>query len=153
MYLPQKWKKTLVNLTKQPTWGGIHVQGASISISLNTSFEAGRFWYPHILQTRELRLFLWYALDLTENLANTLMNPWWFSGKESSGNARNEGSISGWGDPLQKEMATHSSILTWKIPWTERSLGGYSPWAARARCNLAIIPPPPNKCEPCHDSG
>ena len=22
-------------------------------------------------------------------------------------------------DPLEKEMATHSSILTWKIPWTE----------------------------------
>ena len=25
----------------------------------------------------------------------------------------------GWKDPLEKEMATHSSILTWKIPWTE----------------------------------
>ena len=23
-------------------------------------------------------------------------------------------------DPLEKEMATHSSILAWKIPWTER---------------------------------
>ena len=26
-------------------------------------------------------------------------------------------------DPLQKEMATHSSILAWKIPWTEESGG------------------------------
>ena len=25
----------------------------------------------------------------------------------------------GWDDPLEKEMATHSSILAWKIPWTE----------------------------------
>ena len=25
-------------------------------------------------------------------------------------------------------MATHSSILAWRIPWTERSLVGYSPW-------------------------
>ena len=25
----------------------------------------------------------------------------------------------GWGDPLEKEMATHSSTLAWKIPWTE----------------------------------
>ena len=25
----------------------------------------------------------------------------------------------GQGDPLEKEMATHSSILAWKIPWTE----------------------------------
>ena len=26
----------------------------------------------------------------------------------------------GWEDPLEKEMATHSSILAWKIPWTEK---------------------------------
>ena len=25
----------------------------------------------------------------------------------------------GWEDPLEKEMATHSSILGWRIPWTE----------------------------------
>ena len=25
----------------------------------------------------------------------------------------------GFGDPLEKEMATHSSILAWEIPWTE----------------------------------
>ena len=25
----------------------------------------------------------------------------------------------GWEDPLEEEMATHSSILSWKIPWTE----------------------------------
>ena len=25
----------------------------------------------------------------------------------------------GWEDPLKKEMATHSSILAWKIPWAE----------------------------------
>ena len=25
----------------------------------------------------------------------------------------------GWEDPLEKEMATHSSILVWEIPWTE----------------------------------
>ena len=29
-------------------------------------------------------------------------------------------------DPLQEDMATHSSILAWRIPWTEE-LGGYSP--------------------------
>ena len=26
----------------------------------------------------------------------------------------------GWEDPLEKEMATHSSILAWKILWTEK---------------------------------
>ena len=29
----------------------------------------------------------------------------------------------GWEDPLEKGMATHSSILAWRIPWTEE-LGG-----------------------------
>ena len=27
----------------------------------------------------------------------------------------------GWEDPLEKEMATHSSIFTWRIPWTDRA--------------------------------
>ena len=29
----------------------------------------------------------------------------------------------GWEDPLEKEMATHSSILVWKILWTEEPRG------------------------------
>ena len=38
-------------------------------------------------------------------------------------------------DPLENRMATHSSILAWKIQWTEepgrRSLVGYSPWGRK----------------------
>ena len=30
-------------------------------------------------------------------------------------------------DPLEKEMATHSSILAWRIPWTA-NMAGYNPW-------------------------
>ena len=37
-------------------------------------------------------------------------------GKNLSANA---GDASGWEDPLEKEMATHCSILAWKIPRTE----------------------------------
>ena len=33
-------------------------------------------------------------------------------------------------DPLEKEMATHSSTLAWKIPWMEEP-GGYSPWGCK----------------------
>ena len=29
----------------------------------------------------------------------------------------------GWEDPLEKEMATHSNILAWKIPWIEEPGG------------------------------
>ena len=32
----------------------------------------------------------------------------------------------GWEDPLEKVMATHSSILAWTIPWTEEPGGLYS---------------------------
>ena len=32
-----------------------------------------------------------------------------------------------WLDPLEEEMATHPSILAWKIPWTEEPGGLYSP--------------------------
>ena len=35
-------------------------------------------------------------------------------------------------DPLEKEMATHSSTLAWKIPWT-KELVGYSSWDSRVR--------------------
>ena len=33
----------------------------------------------------------------------------------------------GWEDPLERGKATHSSILAWRIPWTEEP-GGHSPW-------------------------
>ena len=40
----------------------------------------------------------------------------------------------GWEDPLEKGMATHSSILAWKIPWTEglgrlQSMASQKSWA------------------------
>ena len=31
-------------------------------------------------------------------------------------------------DPLENRMATQSSILSWRIPWTQRNLAGYSLW-------------------------
>ena len=39
----------------------------------------------------------------------------------------------GWEDPLEKEMATHSSILTWRIPWTEEPNGLQSMGSQRVR--------------------
>ena len=40
-------------------------------------------------------------------------------GKVSAYNAGDPGLIPGLGRSLEKEMATHSSTLAWKIPWTE----------------------------------
>ena len=52
------------------------------------------------------------------------------------GDARDANSILGQKDPLEKEMATHSSILAWRIPWTEESDGLQSLGCKRVRHNL-----------------
>ena len=39
-------------------------------------------------------------------------------------------------DPLEKEMATHSRILAWKIPWTEEPGGLQSMGVAKSRAQL-----------------
>ena len=36
----------------------------------------------------------------------------------------------GWEDPLEEVMATHSSILAWRIPWTEEPGGLRGAWQA-----------------------
>ena len=41
-------------------------------------------------------------------------------------NAGDAGSIPGQEDPLEEEMATHSSFLAWEIPWTEEPDGLHS---------------------------
>ena len=51
---------------------------------------------------------------------------WWLRGEESACNARATGDVGstlGEKDPLEEGMATHSSILAWRIPWTEEPGG------------------------------
>ena len=52
-------------------------------------------------------------------------------GKESACNAGDWGQFLGWEYPLEKGMATHSSILAWRILWTEEPGAGYSPWGGK----------------------
>jgi len=54
-------------------------------------------------------------------------------GKKSTCNAGDTDSILGREDPLEKEMATHSSILAWRIPWTEEPDGLQSIGSQRIR--------------------
>ena len=51
-------------------------------------------------------------------------------GKEPACSAGDLGSIPGWEDPLENEVATHSSNLAWKISWMEEP-GRYSPWGLK----------------------
>ena len=52
----------------------------------------------------------------------------------------------GWEDPLEEGMSTHSSILAWKIPWTEEPGGLQSMGSQRVAhgwSSLAHLPTPP----------
>ena len=62
--------------------------------------------------------------------------PRWLSGKEH-GLSMQETQVRSLGqeDPLEKGMATHSSILAWRIPWTEEP--GQSPGVAKSQTRLS----------------
>ena len=51
----------------------------------------------------------------------------------NAGDAIDAGSVPGLKDPLEKEMATQSSIFTWEIPWTEEPGGLPSMGSQRVR--------------------
>ena len=55
---------------------------------------------------------------------------WWLSGKEYAPVQEMRVPSLGQEDPLEKEMATHSSLLAWETPWTEEP-GGYSTWSCK----------------------
>ena len=65
--------------------------------------------------------------------------PRWLNGKGSTcqcrKNSRDSGSILGQEDPLDKGMATHSSILAWNISWTEDPSGLQSMGLPRIGCD------------------
>ena len=49
----------------------------------------------------------------------------------NAGDLRHSGSILGWEDLLEQERATHTSILDWRLPWTEEPGGLQSMWSQR----------------------
>ena len=49
--------------------------------------------------------------------------PWWLSSNEHACNAGDSFRSLGWKDPLEEGWATHSSVLVWRIPWTEEPGG------------------------------
>ena len=57
--------------------------------------------------------------------------------KNLPANAGDSGSIPGSGRSLEEEMATHSSILAWEIPWTEEPGGLQSMGSQKSRARLS----------------
>ena len=61
----------------------------------------------------QLNIYIWSSL-----VAQVVKNP-----PANAGDSGDTGSVPGLGRSLEKEMATHSSILAWEIPWTEEPGG------------------------------
>ena len=76
-----------------------------------------------VSETTGLKLIL-ALLHLNNNF------PGGSDGKESACSVGDPGQYLGWEDPLEEDMTTHSSILAWRIPWTE-DLAGYSSWGGK----------------------
>ena len=78
---------------------------------------------------RDVNRPLWYKM-INERICLSRGFPGGTEVKNSSANAGDAigmDSIPGAKDPLEEDMATHSSILTWEISWPEES-GGYGLW-------------------------
>ena len=58
-------------------------------------------------------------------------------GRASAYNVGDPGSVLGWEDLLEKEMATHSSIPAWKSPWMEKPGGLQVQGLAKSQAQLS----------------
>ena len=90
------------------------------------------WWCPRPQMSKEATL---NKIDLhgmrgSSGVAQLVKNP-----PANAGDARGEGSVLGSGRSLEKEMATCSSILAWKISWTEEPGGLQSMGLERVRHN------------------
>ena len=63
---------------------------------------------PHLVTTKKKYIYLKASTSLVAQTVKYLPAVW-----------ETQVRSLGWKDPLEKEMATHSSTLAWKIPWTE----------------------------------
>ena len=70
-----------------------------------------------------------YNVNIHQRLAKCVLMrvlggvPWWLSVRNTPAVQETWVRSLGQEDPLEEEMATHSSILAWKIPWTEEPSG------------------------------
>ena len=83
----------------------------------------------NITQIRILLLLLFLSNSIRDFPGDSVVR----NSPANAGDARDLGWIPGLEDPLEKEMATHSSILAWKIPWTEEPGGLQSMGLQRVR--------------------
>ena len=84
-------------------------------------------WVPWDFDSKHSSGAILSFIHISYNTVGTVVGlPRWSPGKESAhqfGRCRRDGQSLGQEDSLEEEMATHSSILAWRIPWTEEPGG------------------------------
>ena len=73
-----------------------------------------------------------HVVGITSPHVQMISFPSGSEGKESTCNLETQVRSLGWEDPLEEGMATHSSVLAWRIPWTEEPGGLQSLGSQRA---------------------
>ena len=95
------------------------------SILRGSAFFIVQLSHPYVTTGKNIALTKWTfvgkVMSLLFNMLSRLVMgfPGGSEVKASASNAGDPGSITGFSDPLEKEMATHSSTLAWRIPWRE----------------------------------
>ena len=92
----------------------------------STCYNTGEPWEHYAkLKTPNIKgcilhdSFTWNVQNRQIHIVIKMGFPGGSDSKESTCKARDQLLSLGWEDPLEKGMATHSSILAWRIPWTE----------------------------------
>ena len=94
------------------------------------------------INLNNIKIFVWFTLGPRQRHLVSVEKRGFPGGsmvKNPPANAGAMGEVQslGWGDPLGEEMATHSSILAWQIPWTEEPGRLQSMGSQRVRQDLA----------------
>ena len=76
----------------------------------------GPLYSPFLCAWLYIRYFTYFSLFSANH--SIVAFPCGSAGKESACSVGDLGLILSWEDPLEKGMATQSSILAWRIPWT-----------------------------------
>ena len=87
------------------------------------------FWFSHILETKSLSIFFFFLMEVGVEVLMVLLHSKGFPGSVSKSVKSLTKTVEsrvlslGQGNPLEKEMAIHSSILVWRISRTEEPYG------------------------------
>ena len=79
------------------------------------SFKKEKYWFFCLWCCKNF-ILKFSNVKIKKMIPMNLGFPSGSDGKESACNAGDANSIPGWEDPLEEEMATHPSILAWRIP-------------------------------------